>query len=68
LPSPEEEKRLIATARAADHVAIKSEGKLQIGVLALRQAMHDYAARQLGLEARQLQSAADRLDAGGTMM
>lgn len=54
LPSPDEEKRLIAQAAVADAVARASDQFFGKSVLALRQAMHDYAARQLGLEARQL--------------
>lgn len=52
LPSDLEERQLIATAKKADALAIETNtDKLGVSLLALRQAMHDYAARQLGLTA-----------------
>lgn len=57
LPSDAEEKQLVVQAKQADQIAIETEGKLQVPVLALRQGMHDYAARQLGLVARPLVAA-----------
>lgn len=51
LPSPLEEKQLIAIAHKADLKALEP-GAFSEQLLALRQAMHDYASRQLGLPAR----------------
>jgi len=51
LPSPLEEKHLVAIARKADLAALEP-GAFSEQLLALRQAMHDYASRQLGLPAR----------------
>lgn len=55
LPSPAEEEQLIGIAKKADAAALEpGNGTLQIPLLALRQAMHDYCSRQLGLEARKI--------------
>ena len=52
LPTPDEERELIAKSKATDALALEAGQPFQFNLLALRQAMHDYASRQLGLPAR----------------